>query len=101
MIKIGIALSLVLPLISPTLMPDFGPRSGYCAALGRQQTAKLPGEIFEDDSHLVFNSPLSKNLHYPIDTAAAGTGFYRFDSQPQRTLKKALPLFNLKCAFLI
>ncbi|HEY2918468.1 MAG TPA: hypothetical protein VGK77_05660 [Candidatus Binatia bacterium] len=102
MIKIVIALSLVLPLVTPTSTPGSGPHDRYCAATSWPETTKSLGELFEDDTNLVFSSLLSKNLHQPIDAAAVAPNYYCFDSKGQRTLnKKVLALFKLKGVFLI
>jgi hypothetical protein len=102
MIKIVIALALVLPLVTPDSSPPSTPHTRYCAAVGSQETAKSIGEIFEDDSNIVFSSPLSKNCQYPFEATAAATIFCCFDSKIHISLnKKVLALFKLKGAFLI
>jgi len=102
MIKIVIALSLVLPLVTPDSPPRSSPQNHYCAAVGSQETAKSIGEIFDDDSNIVFSSPLSKNCQYPFEATAAATNFCCFDSKSHSSLnKKVLALFKLKGAFLI
>jgi hypothetical protein len=98
MMKIVIALSLILPLITPTSTPGFGPHSRYCAAIEWQDTSKMLGEILEDDSSLVSSLPLSK----PINPAETAIDFYFVDHKGQRILdKKVVPLFRLKGALLI
>jgi hypothetical protein len=102
MIKIVIALSLVLPLVNPDSPPRSSPQNRYCAAVGSQEIAKSIGEIFEDDSNIVFSSPLSKNCQYPFSATAAATVRCCFDSKsPSSLKKKVLALFKLKGAFLI
>jgi hypothetical protein len=101
MIKILIALSLVLPLITPISTSGFSPHNRYCVAIGWQEATKLVGEILEDDPNLLLRS-LVKNLHFLTNIAAMATHSCCFDSTSQSTLnKKTLPLFNLKRAFLI
>jgi hypothetical protein len=102
MIKIIIALSLVLPLVTPAWTPSSGALDRSCAASSWPDFSKSVGEIFEDDTNLVFGSPLCKNLHQPIDTTAMASGYYCFESKGQRDLnRKVLALFKLKGAFLI
>jgi hypothetical protein len=102
MIKIVIALSLVLPLVTPDSPPRSSPQNRYCAAVGSQETAKCIGEIFDDDSNIVFSSPLSRHCQYPFAAAATATIFCCFDSRGHSSLnKKVLALFKLKGAFLI
>lgn len=101
MFKIVIALSLVLPLVTPTSTPGSGSHD-HCAASSWPDSAKSLGEVFEDDTNFVFGSLLFKNLHQPIDTAAMAPGYYCFDRKGQRDLnKKVLALFKLKRVFLI
>lgn len=101
MIKILIALSLVLPLITPISTSGFSPHNRYCVAIGWQEATKLVGEILEDDPNLLLSS-LVKNLHFLTDIAAMGSRFCCFDSKGQSTLnKKSLPLFKLNRVFLI
>jgi hypothetical protein len=102
MIKIVIALSLVLPLVTPTSTPGSGPHDRSCAASSWPDSTKSVGELSEDDTTLVFGSPLSKHLHQSINTAAGALGYYCFDGKGQRDLnKKVLALFKLKSVFLI
>ena len=102
MIKIVIALALVLPLVIPDSPPRSSPQNRYCAAVGSQETAKSIGEIFDDDSNIVFSSPLSRHCQYPFAATAAATIFCCFDSKSHSSLnKKVLALFKLKGAFLI
>jgi hypothetical protein len=102
MIKIVIALSLVLPLVTPDSPPRSSPQNRYCAAVGSQETAKCIGEIFDDDSNIVFSSPLSRHCQYPFAATATATIFCCFDSRGHSSLnKKVLALFKLKGAFLI
>jgi hypothetical protein len=102
MIKIIIAVFLLLPLVTPTSTPASGPHDRSCAATIWPDFSKSVGELFEDDTNLVFGSPLSKNLHQPIDIAAMPPGCYYFDSKGQRDLnKKVLALFKLKQVYLI
>jgi len=102
MIKIVIALALVLPLVTPDSSPPSTPHTRYCATVGSQETAKSIGEIFEDDSNIVFSSPLSRHCQYPFAATAAATIFCCFDSKGHSSLnKKVLALFKLKGAFLI
>jgi len=102
MIKIVIALSLVLPLVTPDSPPRSSPQNRYCAAVGSQETAKCIGEIFDDDSNIVFSSPLSRHCRYPFAATATATIFCCFDSRGHSSLnKKVLALFKLKGAFLI
>ena len=102
MIKIVIALALVLPLVVPDSSPPSSPYNRYCPAVGSQETVKSIGEIFEDDSNIVFSSPLSKNLQYPFETTTVATILCCFDSKSHSSLnKKVLALFKLKGAFLI
>jgi hypothetical protein len=101
MIKIVIALSLVLPLVTPDSPPRSSPQNRYCAAVGSQETAKCIGEIFDDDSNIVFSSPLSRHCQYPFAATATAT-ICCFDSKGHSSLKKkVLALFKLKGAFLI
>jgi hypothetical protein len=101
MIKIIIALSLVLPLVTPTSTLGSGPHDRSCTASSWPDSTKSLGELFEDDTN-VFGSLLSKNLHQPIDSASMAPGYYCFDSKGQRDLnKKVLGLFKLKRVFLI
>jgi hypothetical protein len=101
-VKIIIALFSLLPLVTPTSAPGSGPHARSCAAVGWPDFSKSVGELFEDDTNLAFGSPLSKNLHQPIDTAAIASGYYCFDGKDERDLnKKVLALFKLKSAFLI
>jgi hypothetical protein len=102
MIKIVIALSLVLPLVTLTSTPGSGPHDRSCAASSWPDSTKSLGELLEDDTNLMLGSLLAKNLHQSIDTAAIASGYYCFDSKDQRDLdKKVLALFKLKGAFLI
>jgi hypothetical protein len=101
MIKIIIALFLFLPLVTPTSTPASAAHDRSCAATIWPDFSKSVGELFEDNTNLVFGSPLSKNLHQPIDTAAIASGYYCFDGKNQRDLKKVVALFKLKSAFLI
>ena len=102
MIKIIIALFLLLPLVTPTSTPGSGPHDRSCAAVSWPDFSKSVGELFEDDTNLVFGSPLSKYLRQPIDTAAMASGYYCFESEGRRDLnKKILALFKLKSVFLI
>ncbi|HEY3150720.1 MAG TPA: hypothetical protein VGK65_03540 [Candidatus Binatia bacterium] len=101
MIKIVIALSLVLPLVTPDSPPRSSPQNRYCAAVSSQETAKSIGEIF-DDSNIVFSSPLSRHCQYPFAATATATIFCCFDSKGHSSLnKKVLALFKLKGVFLI
>ena len=102
MIKIVIALSLVLPLVTPTSTPGADLHDRYCAASSWLESSKSLGELFENDTNLVFGSLLSNNLHQPVDTVAMAIGCYCSDSKGQRDFnKKVLALFKLKGAFLI
>jgi len=102
MIKIIIALSLVLPLVTLTPTPGSSPRDRSCAASSWPDSTKSVGELFEDDTNLLFCSPLSKNLHQPIDTAAMASGYYCFNRTGQSDRnKKVLALFKLKQVLLI
>jgi hypothetical protein len=101
MTKILIALSLVLPLITPISTSGFSPHNRYCVAIGWQEATKLVGEILEDDPNLLLSS-LVKNLHFLTDIAAMVTRSCCFDSNSQSTLnKKSLALFKLNRVFLI
>jgi hypothetical protein len=102
MIKIIIALFLFFPLFTPASTAESGPHDRSCAALSWPEFSKSVGELFEDDTNLVFGSPLSKYLHQRIDTAAMAPGCYHFDSKRRGDLnKKVLALFKLKSVFLI
>ena len=102
MIKIVIALTLVLSLITPTSAAGSGPYDRSCAASSWPDFTKSLGELFEDDTNLVFGPLLAKNLHQSIDTTALAPDYYCFHNKGQRDLnKKVLALFKLNNVFLI